>query len=204
MRKRLSVHDVARQLGISISSVSKALNGNPGVSPLLRAQVLETASKLGYQPHATARMLRTGRTRAIGCMVDTITNPLLALIVDSIERHLSASGYTLLLANSHHSRAREREIISMFEERGLDGAVVCTSFVYSRKSSNPFANTRLPLVMLDRKMSFSGDSVWSEHREGALQATRHLISSKPDSLGRPIELMCASSTCSPASAKAAL
>lgn len=176
MSKRPSVHDVARQLGVSISTVSKALNGNPGVSPLLRAQVLETAAALGYQPHATARMLRTGRTRAIGCMVDTISNPLLALLVDSTERHLRAGGYTLLLANSHHSRSREKEIISMFEERGLDGAVVSTSFVYPGKTSNPFADTRLPLVMIDRKMKFNGDSVWSEHRQGALEATRHLIS----------------------------
>ncbi len=176
MTKRLSVRDVASKLGISISSVSKALNGNSGVSEDLRAKVLRTAEAMGYQPNATARTLRSGRSQAIGCMVDTITNPLLALVVDSMENHLSAAGYTLLLANSHRSRRKEREIVSMFEDRGMDGAIVSTSFVYSAKAANPFSETRLPLVVLDREIQFNGDSVWTDQRGGALEATRHLIS----------------------------
>jgi LacI family transcriptional regulator len=140
-----------------------------------------------------------GRSHAIGCMVDTISNPLLALVVDSMERHLSAAGYTLLLANSHHSRTKEREILSMFEDRGMDGAIVTTSFVYPAKARNPFASTRLPLVMLDRKIHFSGDAVFIDHRGGALEATRHLIA-----LGhRRIALFTAGSVLRPATERLA-
>lgn len=175
MKKRVSVHDVARKLGVSIASVSKALNGNPGVGEALRAKVLEAASAMGYQANSTARMLRTGRSHAIGCMVDTITNPLLALVVDEMERHLTRAGYTLLLANAHQDRAREREIVTMFEDRGLDGAIISSSFLYPVRAHNPFAATRLPLVMLDRKIQFPSDMVWIDHRGGARQAVRHLI-----------------------------
>jgi LacI family transcriptional regulator len=175
MSTRLSVRDVAKELGVSIASVSKALNGNPGVGDDLRAKIVETAAKLGYQPNASARSLRMGRSNAVGCMVDTITNPLLAMIVDAMERRLTAAGYTLLLANSHHDRSKEREILTMFEDRGLDGAVVSTAFTYARKSSNPFANSKLPLVVIDRNIQCHGDMVRVDHRQGALDATRHLI-----------------------------
>lgn len=175
MIKRVSVHDVAGKLGISISSVSKALNGNQGVSDALRSIVLSTASAMGYQASATARTLRMGRSRAVGCMVNTITNPLLASVVDAMERHLRDRGYTLFLANSHDSRGREREILAMFEERGMDGAIVSTSFAYPVKDKNPFLTTRLPLVVLERTLDTTGDAVWVDHRQGAYSAANHLI-----------------------------
>lgn len=199
MKKRVSVHDVANRLGISIASVSKALNGNPGVGDALRAKVLETASTMGYQANTTARMLRMGRSHAIGCMVDTITNPLLALLVDAMERHLTEAGYTLLLANAHHDRAREREIVAMFEDRGMDGAIISSSFLYPVRARNPFAASRLPLVMLDRKIQFPSDMVWIDHRDGARRATRHLI----DLGHRRIAMFTAGSVLRPATERVA-
>ena len=66
------------------------------------------------------------------------TNPLLAMVVDEMERHLTDTGYTLLLANAHHDREQEREIVAMFEDReGMDGAIISSSFLYPVRAHNP-------------------------------------------------------------------
>lgn len=173
--KRPSVFDVARLAGVSIASVSKALNGHPGVGRDVRARVVATAASLGYVAHSSARSLRMGRSQMIGCMVNTVTNPLYAMLIDAMERQLSTVGYTLLLANSHDSQAQEREIMSMFEKRGMDGAIVTTSFACPPGLTSLFSECRLPLVMIDRDITIPGDHVRSAHRAGVRSAVGYLL-----------------------------
>jgi LacI family transcriptional regulator len=174
--RRASVRDVAEAAGVTIGSVSRVLNGGPYVSAELRAKVLAAAQKLHYQPHAGARSMRLGRTHTIGCMVSEIENPLYAAFVGAVEAQLGLHGYTLLLANSHHSRRREAEILQMFEQRGMDGAVVTTSFNWHGAAPDPFAASPLPLVMMDRDTALPCDQVQMAHREGIAQAVRYLHS----------------------------
>ncbi len=174
--KRVSVRDVAEAAGVTIGSVSRVLNGGRYVSAELRAKVLAAAERLQYQPHAGARSLRTGRTQTIGCMVSEIENPLYAAFVGAVEAHVGQHGYTLLLANSHHIRRREAEILEMFERRGMDGAVVTTSFAWGDGQPNPFAASALPLVMMDRDIELPCDQVRMAHRDGIAQAVRYLHS----------------------------
>ncbi|MCW7541625.1 substrate-binding domain-containing protein [Aquabacterium sp. A7-Y] len=174
--KRVSVRDVAEAAGVTIGSVSRVLNGGRYVSAELKAKVLAAAERLQYQPHAGARSLRLGRSQAIGCMVSDIENPLQAGFVAAVEAHVGQHGYTLLLANSHHSRRREAEILEMFERRGMDGAVVTSSFTWSEDRPNPYLDCGLPLVMVDRDGALTGDQVRMAHREGIAQAVRYLHS----------------------------
>ncbi|NRF71533.1 substrate-binding domain-containing protein [Aquincola sp. S2] len=174
--KRVSVRDVAEAAGVTIGSVSRVLNGGRYVSDELRAKVLAAAQRLQYQPHAGARSLRLGRTQTIGCMVSEIQNPLYAAFVAAVEAQLDPHGYTLLLANSHHSRQREVQILEMFQRRGMDGAVVTTSFNWHDEPANPFAASTLPLVMMDRDLALPCDQVHMGHREGIAQAVRYLHS----------------------------
>jgi len=174
--KRVSVHDVAQAAGVTIGSVSRVLNGGRYVSAELRAKVLAAADRLQYQPHAGARSLRLGRSKTIGCMVSEIENPLYAAFVAAVEARVVAQGYTLLLATSHHSRQREAEILDMFARRGMDGAVVTTSFTWDGDRPDPFAAATLPLVMLDRDSALPIDQVRMAHRDGIAQAVRYLHS----------------------------
>ncbi len=174
--KRVSVHDVAEAAGVTIGSVSRVLNGGRYVSAELRAKVLAAAERLQYQPHAGARSLRMGRSKTIGCMVSEIENPLYAAFVAAVEAQVGQHGYTLLLATSHHSRKREAEILEMFERRGMDGAVVTTSFTWDDERIDPFATSTLPLVMLDRESQLPLDQVHMAHRDGIAQAVRYLHS----------------------------
>lgn len=174
--KRASVRDVAEAAGVTIGSVSRVLNGGRYVSAELRAKVLAAAERLQYRPHAAARSLRLGRSQAIGCMVSDIENPLYAAFVSAVESHVAAQGYTLLLANSRDSRRREAEILKMFERRGMDGAVVTTSFAWDDGRPNPFEATPLPMVMMDRDLALASDQVHMAHREGVAQAARYLHS----------------------------
>jgi LacI family transcriptional regulator len=172
--RRVSVHDVAAAAGVTIGSVSRVMNGGRYVSAELRAKVLAAVERLQYRPHAAASSLRTGRSKAIGCMVSEIENPLYAAFVGAVEAHVGAQGYTLLLANSHHDRRREAEILEMFERRGLDGAVVTTSFRWRDRAADPYARTQLPLVMMDRDSPLPCDQVHMGHRDGIAQAVRYL------------------------------
>src|SRR5690554_7649706 len=84
--KKPSVRDVARAAGVSISSVSRVLNGNLSVNPDIAAKVLAAADELGYHPDAHARGLRMGVSKTIGCLIPDIANPLYASYVSAIER----------------------------------------------------------------------------------------------------------------------
>jgi LacI family transcriptional regulator len=176
LSKRVSVRDVAEAAGVTIGSVSRVLNGGRYVSAELRAKVLAAAENLQYRPHAGARSLRIGRSHTIGCMVSDIENPLYASFVSAVEAHVAAQGYTLLLANSRNSRRREAEILEMFAQRGMDGAVVTTSFAWAAGEPNPFAASALPLVMIDRDIELDCDQVQMAHRSGVAQAVRYLHS----------------------------
>ena len=76
----------------------------------------------------------------------------------------------LLLANSHNNLSREREILGHFERRGMDGAIVTTSFGSAPGAPNPITECKLPLVVIDRELDLPRDCVLSGHREGMRSA----------------------------------
>lgn len=174
--KRVSVTDVAAEAGVTIASVSRALNGAKHVSPELRAKVRLAAEKLGYTPNPAARGLRLGRTGTVGCMVRDVAHPMYGAVVSSVERELTAHGHTLLLANSYGNRQREAEILSLFQRSAMDGAIVTSSSPWSDPGTHPLANAGLPLVMLDRDEPLSADRVCVGHRAGMRTAVDYLLS----------------------------
>lgn len=175
--RKVSVHDVAREAGVSIGSVSRVLNGGRYTSPDLVARVTAAVRKLGYQPDAKAQSLRRGSSRTIGCMVTDIANPLYAACVSSLETRLAADGLMLLLASSHYDAQREAELLALFEARGMDGLVVAPM---SEDPQSPAlralrASIR-PTVMLDRDTDLDADAVLLDHRAGIQSAVQYLAS----------------------------
>lgn len=174
--KKVSVHDVAREAGVSIGSVSRVLNGGPYTSADLVARVTAAVRKLGYQPDAKAQSLRRGSSRTIGCLVTDIANPLYAACVSALETRLAADGYMMLLACSQYDAGREVELLKLFEARGMDGLVVATLSESDGPTLQALRALRMPAVVLDRELDLKQDFVLVDHRAGVVNAVQYLAS----------------------------
>ena len=120
----VTIRDVAQAAGVSLSSVSRALNGGKNVSARIARDVTAAADRLGYQPDFMARSLRTRSTGMVGCLVSDVANPLNASIVQAAEARLREAGYLLVVASTANDPARERAAAVEFRGRRLDGMLV--------------------------------------------------------------------------------
>lgn len=174
--KKISVREVAAAAGVSIGSVSRALNGGNYVSADLSARVLQAVEKLGYHPDANARGLRMGTSKTIGCMIPDISNPLYASYVSVIEARLQEDGYMMLLGSTRSQISRERELIKLFESRGMDGIIATTVNEGAAESAEAFGKCKIPVVIIDRDMGSNYDTVMPDHRAGVRHALDYLFS----------------------------
>ncbi|KAF1067586.1 substrate-binding domain-containing protein [Variovorax sp.] len=175
MSKRISVRDVAREAGVSIGSVSRVLNGGPNVSELLRTRVFAVVERLGYRANVHARGLRMGSSRIVGCMVPEIRNQLYSSFVGAVESSLHEKGYMLLLGSSRGDVERERELLGFFESHGVDGIITTPSAENEAFVQGPFGRSQTPMVIVDREVAGTRDSVLIDQRGGARQAVEHLL-----------------------------
>ncbi|MCK5622399.1 MAG: LacI family DNA-binding transcriptional regulator, partial [Alphaproteobacteria bacterium] len=95
----VTVQDLADAAGVSIASVSRALNNSVKVSDDVRRRVRDAADRLGYVPHAAARALASQSTHTIGAVVPTLENPNFAIGVEALQKRLTQAGYTLFVAS---------------------------------------------------------------------------------------------------------
>lgn len=160
--------------GVSVSAVSKVLRDAYGVSPALRARVLQAIEKLDYRPLASARGLR-GRTYSVGVILPDIRNPFFAEIVNGLAPQLRTRQYQLVLAVTEASGDEPTVIQSMLDHQ-IDGIVAIGSEL--PQDQLEALSSRVPLVALgyhpDGEVGF--DTVNNDDMEGARLATCHLIS----------------------------
>lgn len=180
----VTIRDVAQAAGVSLSSVSRALNGGKNVSARIARDVAAAADRLGYQPDFTARSLRTRSTGMVGCLVSDVSNPLNASIVRAAEARLREAGYLLVVASTANDPARERAAAGEFRSRRLDGMLVAPGSDANARTWRELATSGTPVVILDRDPLDQDDgSCWGscwpavlvDHRAGAKAATRYLI-----------------------------
>lgn len=175
MTKRVSVREVAHAAGVAISTVSRVLNGSGYASPDVRLRVQQAVARLGYEPDYTARHLRTGHSRTIGCLLPSIANPFVAQLLSEVERLAQAAGYSLLVGSSEQ-RSRDKELVAFFENRRLEGIIALPAHEYDPVAASPFASTKLPTVIMDRDMGPDFDAVLIDHDSGMRQVMDYLLS----------------------------
>lgn len=175
--RAITIRDVARRAGVSLSTVSQVLNGREGyASPATRDRVLAAARELGYRPNALARGLVTSRTGTLGVLISDITRGFFTQVVGSIEQVASGQGYSLLLACAdglHH----ERRALETFIDKRVDG-IICMSTTVEMSADHILEVTRLgvPLVMINRPLHTAelNQIAWDDIEIGQ-RATEHLI-----------------------------
>jgi len=176
----VTIRDVAKAAGVSLSSVSRALNGGKNVSAKVARDVAAAANKLGYQPDFLARSLRTRSTGMVGCLVSDVANPLNAAIVRAAEARLRDAGYMLVVASTANDPARERAAAAQFRGRRLDGVLVAPGSTANDEIWRELTAAGTPIIVLDRDpLTEDNNPLWPavlvDHRAGARAATRYLI-----------------------------
>jgi len=173
--KRVGIKDVAAQAGVSMSSVSNALNRPERVSEDIVTRVRAAADELGYVPLQAAQQLRFGRSGLLGMTVINITNPFFAELVSGAE-DAAGKEVRVLVGNSDDDEEKEREYFRLFERVQVEGALVSPFGAEGERLARKLAR-RFPVVLVDR-VDDEGvlDSVSFDDVAGGRMAAEHLIS----------------------------
>lgn len=175
---KITIREVAKHAGVSISSVSRALSDHPHVSDELRARVQASALALGYQPDFLAHSLRSGRTQSVGFIVGTISNPIMADISASLGNVLAEHGYALMLLSSQNRPEMDVSYLQFLARRQASGLIISTATSGTGHIDDLLAQLEIPTVMLDRERLPGNhiSSVQSDHRSAMQAAVLHLAS----------------------------
>ena len=178
--KRISIKDVAREAGVSASTVSYVLNDTPteSISEETRKRVMAAVQKLGYVPNLNARSLSSRRSNLIGVLIPQtepgkefmFSNPFYGELLSSIEYTARQNGYHLLLSGTEE----DQSYLNVAQNRGVDGIIIVGT--YPGENLNELKRIGVPIVLVD---SYVKDpdfhTIGIEDKEGARMATRYLI-----------------------------
>lgn len=172
--RSISIHDIAEAAGVSHSTVSRALRNSPLISQDVRDNIRAIATRMGYVPNLVAQSLQGSRTRSIGVLVTTVSDPFFADVISGIEQAARPAGYSVLLAATHNDQEEEARCLDSFRARRVDGLIISSS---SRIPAPPAAPD-MPMVLINNHSERRSDALHSvsiDDRAGALQATQHLL-----------------------------
>lgn len=174
---RPTMNDVARSAGVSLKTVSRVVNGEATVSPVLAARVQAAIESLNYHPNIGASTLRRGdgRTETIGLLLEDVSNPFSASLHRAVEDEARARGVQVLTGSLDEDPQRERELSRIFTMRRADGLIMApVSADLSHLATEVLAGT--PVVFVDRPaVGIPADTVLSTNGTGATEAVRHLL-----------------------------
>lgn len=125
--RRATIKSIARQAGVSLTTVSRALNDKVDIRPETKARILAIAEDMGYSPSSIARSLVTQRSYTIGLAVRTIADMWVVQIVPAIEEELRHAGYGVFLSMHYADAEQERRVLDTFRNRQVDGVIVVSS-----------------------------------------------------------------------------
>lgn len=175
MRSKVTIKDVARAAGVAVGTASRVVNGHANVGGDIRVRVESAVARLGYQPNAVARSMRSGRTQAVAVLVRDIAVPLFAEFLSALETPLAQAGYTVLVACTHDDPEREIALLRLFRERKVDGVVMTTVDETDPTLADARALLGAPVIMLDRETEDGRYRLLVDHAEGVRLATERLI-----------------------------
>jgi LacI family transcriptional regulator len=173
----ITIKDIAKALGLSTSTVSRALRGSYEISAETRKLVLEYAEKLNYRPNPIALSLKEKRSRSIGIVVCEIANNFFSQVINGIESVAYKKGYYVIISQSHESFEREVANTQYLASRSVDGLLISLSTETTDFTHlNKLHDKGLPIVFFDRiTEEMPTHKVIANNFNGAYQATEHLI-----------------------------
>ncbi len=173
---RPTMTDVATAAGVSLKTVSRVVNGEPGVRPETATLVLDAIAELGFRRNDMARALRRGqRSRTLGLVIEDVSNPFYSAITRGVEEVARRRGMLVIAGSSDEDPERERELVQLLWERRVDGLLVVPAGVDHRYLL-PEVRLGTPTVFIDRPPGLiEADVVLLDNVGGARQAVEHLV-----------------------------
>ncbi len=174
---RTSLKDLAKELGVSIATVSRALRSSPEIGREMQQRVKDLAKKLNYRPNPFAQSLRKEAPKVIGVVVPNLVTHYYAAVLDGIEEEARRAGYSVISANSHERFEDEAHAIDNFISLHVEGIIACLSqSTTDYQHYEEIAEMGIPLVFFGRTcLTDRFSCVTANGDEAAQQATNHLI-----------------------------
>jgi DNA-binding LacI/PurR family transcriptional regulator len=171
----VTIKDIAKEVGVSHSTVSRALRGMPLISEETRSRIQETALELGYLPSAVARSLKTNRSQALGVILSNIDDPYFSEILQGIEEVAQRDSYSLFISASQRDPVREQTIVRVMRQHRVDGMIICST-TFSDEQNQQFSKYGIPVVVVNNQAAEAYRySIYHDDVDGSRQITRHLI-----------------------------
>ncbi|MFV0429763.1 MAG: LacI family DNA-binding transcriptional regulator [Arachnia sp.] len=172
----VTMADVARRAGVSVTTVSHVVNGTRHVAPATISLVNKVMAETGYRPNLAARALATSSTTTIGLALSIATNPYFGELTRSLEDRLRHAGFSLVLANTNDDATQALDVIDDLQSRQVSGLIVVPI------DGNPafaemlhrLAEAQFPIALLDRPSALPIDQVYSGGHEAIFELTQHL------------------------------
>lgn len=176
-RNRVTIYDIAKELTVTPSTVSRALSNHPRISTKTKEAVRAVAERLNYQHNGIAAALRSGNTHIIGVMIPTVNRSFFSSVIRGIEQVSREAGYNVMITQSNDSEEVERSNLETMLRTQVDGVIASiaretTDYSHYQK----VIEEKIPLVLFDRVTEISNAStVVIDDYLGAYKATEHLI-----------------------------
>ena len=177
----VTLKDLAKELNVSVSTVSKALNNSYEISEETIAKVKDLAKKYNYKPNKAALSLKKSKTKTIGVIIPNILNPFFARSLHSIEEEASKHDYSIITCISNESIKKEKKSIELLTDGSVDGFLISVS--EETQTTNEIAHLKevidsnIPMVMYDRFVkSINCDKVIIDDYKAVFDTTNYLIS----------------------------
>lgn len=171
----VTIKDIAKKAGVSHTTVSRALNGNPAIPEKTTTMIRGIAGELGYLPSAAARGLKTRHSGVLGVLVSRIDNPYFGEIIQGIEDAIRDCGYSTFIASSYLDPLHEKNIIQAFSEHRVDGVII-GSVPVERSNISLLNKYGIPAVVINNQCAWNQKyAIAHDDENGARQVTRHLL-----------------------------
>ncbi len=173
---KITIKDIAKKAGVSVSTVSRVLNEKPDVNENTRAEVLRVIDDFNYRPNNVARSLVLEQTHSIGLVVPDINNPFFPEVARGVEDKAQEYGYSVIFSSTDNQVEREKKRIELMQQKQVDGMILSLSMknldvLHDMKKAN------FPVVQLDRNIPQSKfPAVMVGNKKSAIKATKHLLS----------------------------
>ena len=171
-----NIKDVAQRAGVSVSTVSHVINGTRFVAPITKKNVEEAIEVLNYRPSSVARALKMNKSRTIGMLISSSTNPFFAEIVRGVEEGCYRHNYSLILCNSGNERERQLANIDTLIQKRIDALLVMTTNSDHQVYARIGELEKIPKVILDSEPGLDICTIGDDSVLGGEMATEFLIS----------------------------
>ena len=156
MKSKATLKQIANELGVAVSTVSKALSDSPEISESTKQRIQEYATLRNYKPNALAQRLKSQQTKTIGVVIPNILNPFFAKVFSGIEKTANERGYTVITYISNESFVKEKQALDLLSNGVVDGFILSVAEESQRKNlTQHFQHVLrdgLPIVMFDRAL----------------------------------------------------